>query len=323
MDRDTARTIAAAQRPDGAIPWESGRHVDTWNHTEAAMGLAVAGFHDEAEAAYTWLARTQNPDGSWYASYEDCPVDTTYDANFIAYTAVGIHHHWLLTRSHTFLTRMWPTVRTAIDFVLTLQRPTGEFPWRTNEDRTTSNEVMLTGCASIHHALLCAAALADDLATPRPDWLTAAKRLRTTITERPETFTAKPHAMDWYYPVLGGVLDPTAAESRLNSSWNDFVVPGLGVKCVQDQPWVTGGETAELALLLASRGECEQASRLITDIARLRNDDGSYWTGYQYANKVLWPAERTTWTAGAVLLALAAIDGEPATCHTFNRKALP
>ncbi|MFJ8967149.1 hypothetical protein ACIRG5_47990 [Lentzea sp. NPDC102401] len=61
---DTAKSIAAVQHSNGAIPWEAGRHVDPWNHTEAAMGMAVAGLLDESRAAYEWLARTQNDDGS-------------------------------------------------------------------------------------------------------------------------------------------------------------------------------------------------------------------------------------------------------------------
>ena len=60
----TARTIAAAQLPGGAIPWPDG-HVDPWDHVECAMALSAAGRIDAAGRAYDWLARTQRPDGSW------------------------------------------------------------------------------------------------------------------------------------------------------------------------------------------------------------------------------------------------------------------
>ena len=39
----------------------------------------------------------------------------------------------------------------------------------------------------------------------------------------------------------------------------------------------------------------------------LRDDDGSYWTGYVYPDTTRWPVERTTWTAGAVVLAADAL----------------
>ena len=33
----------------------------------------------------------------------------------------------------------------------------------------------------------------------------------------------------------------------------------------------------------------------------------AYWTGYQFVEKVLWPKEQPTWTAGAILLAADAL----------------
>lgn len=312
--KSTARTIAAVQHADGAIPWEAGRHVDPWNHTEAAMGMAVAGLLDESRAAYAWLARVQNTDGSWHSSYQDGqPTELARDTNFTAYIAVGVRHHWLLTHDDEFLNAMWPVVRKAIDFVISLQRDDGTIPWRAGDDIT-----LLTGCSSIHHALLNAEELSRLVGDPQPSWSAAALRLADAIRHPEGRFIHKPHAMDWYYPVLAGVLDISALGHR----WNEFVVPGLGVRCVHDQPWVTGGETAELALTLAVHSDATRAQALLRDLERLRHTDGSYWTGYQYANNVLWPDERTTWTAGAVLLAQAAVLEEPATRATFTRRGL-
>lgn len=298
----TGPFIASVQLPSGAIPWEPGREVDPWNHIEAAMGLDAAGLHDEAAAAYDWLARKQNPDGSWCGTYQDDqPTDVSCDSNFTAYIAVGVRHHRL---NGNDVDRLIPVVERAIDFVLTRQRPTGEIGWRSLHD-----EALLTGNCSIHHALRSAAALG----IPRKDELT---RLGNAI-RADNAFTPKPHAMDWYYPVLAGVLTDHESSQRLSARWDDFVVPGLGVRCVHDQPWVTGGETAELALALAVRGQTEAARQLLATLDRLHHPDGSYWTGYQYANDVLWPTERTTWTAGATLLATAAAAGDPATLTTF------
>src|SRR5260221_314787 len=43
----TARAIAAAQLPSGAIPWPDG-HVDPWDHVECAMALSACGLRREA-----------------------------------------------------------------------------------------------------------------------------------------------------------------------------------------------------------------------------------------------------------------------------------
>ena len=42
--------------------------------------------------------------------------------------------------------------------------------------------------------------------------------------------------MDWYYPVLGGAVRGAEAEALLAERWDDFVVPGLGVRCVSTSP---------------------------------------------------------------------------------------
>ena len=57
----TARSIAAAQRPDGAIPWPDG-HVDPWDHVECAMALSACGLAVPARLAYKWLRDTQLSD---------------------------------------------------------------------------------------------------------------------------------------------------------------------------------------------------------------------------------------------------------------------
>jgi hypothetical protein len=114
--------------------------------------------------------------------------------------------------------------------------------------------------------------------------------------------------MDWYYPVLGGALRGADAEVRLASRWDEFVVPGLGARCVADRPWVTGAETAELALTLAAIDRADDAVRLLRQTRHLRVADGSYWTGYVFDDDAIWPEERSSWTAAAVVLAADAIS---------------
>jgi hypothetical protein len=55
----------------------------------------------------------------------------------------------------------------------------------------------------------------------------------------------------------------------------------------------------------------------------LRDPDGSYWTGYVYPDAARWPEERTTWTAAAVVLASAALSGDPVTTAVFGAAELP
>jgi len=50
----------------------------------------------------------------------------------------------------------------------------------------------------------------------------------------------------------------------------------------------------------------------------LRDDGGAYWTGLQVDHAVRWPAERSTWTAAAVVLAVDALSGSSGGAGIFR-----
>jgi hypothetical protein len=324
----TVAALLAAQRGDGAIPWYRGHHLDPWDHVEAAMALDAAGEHERAGSAYDWLARHQLPDGSWYAAYADGdaarPTDRARESNFCAYVAVGVWHHYLATGDEAFAERLWPVVLAAVEFVLRLQRPGGQIGWKREADGTPVRDALLTGCSSVHQALRCALALAEHRGQPQPDWELAVGLLGHAVRRHPERFLDKSrYSMDWYYPVLGGALRGPEAAARIEDGWDRFVVHGLGVRCVSPNPWVTGGESAELALALWSLGDGDRALRILRWMQHLRAEDGLYWTGYVFEDDAIWPREKTTWTAGSLLLAIAAIGGDPATAAVFDGTELP
>ncbi|HSV92118.1 MAG TPA: phenyltransferase domain-containing protein [Desulfobacterales bacterium] len=305
-----AGLILRSQRPSGEIPWAPGQKTDPWDHVEAAMGLAVAGHQAAAERAYDWMARSQLPDGSWYSAYLDGePLDRTRDANFSAYVAVGVYHHFLVTGDRPFLERMWPTVAAAIDFALSLQAPQGEIHWAVSPEGRVDPMALLTGSSSVYMSLRCALAQAAVLRRPHPEWEQALGRLGRAIRLKPHLFnmTKARYSMDWFYPVLAGAITGAEAERRIERGWRRFVAEGLGVRCVSDRPWVAVAETTELVLALAGMGRLEQARVVFGWIADRRYEDGAYWAGFTFPDMTVWPEDRLTWTQAGVLLAADAI----------------
>ncbi|MDF8265512.1 prenyltransferase/squalene oxidase repeat-containing protein [Luteipulveratus flavus] len=306
----TGRFILAQQEEDGAIPWWRGGKLDPWDHVEAAMALAVLGHDEAALAAYAWSARTQAVDGSW--PMEQCRgvvTEAASDTNQCAYIATGVWHHHLVTGSTEAVHRFWPTVERAIDFVVRQQRPGGEVAWAVDVARRPDDFALRTGSSSVLHSMVCALEIADVVGVRRPDWEDAAERLRTALVRRPEAFADRSrYSMDWYYPVLGGALRGEAARAELAARWDDFVWPGHGVRCVDDNPWVTAAESSELVMALDAVGESASAATLLAEIQHMRDDStGGYWTGYVVADDATWPEEQTSWTAAAVVLAVDAV----------------
>lgn len=311
LDR-TGEFILRQQDGSGAIPWFAGGQLDPWDHVEAAMGLAALGHVDEAAAAYRWSARAQSPDGSWPMVLRDGVVEeSASDTNQCAYLAAGLWHHHLVTGSSALLRELWPTLDRAIGFVLRQQRPAGEIAWAVSADRRPEAYALRTGSASILHSLECALAVAAHLGRSRPRWEHSAARLREALVERPQCFADRGrYSMDWYYPVLGGALRGEAGSVALQSNWGDFVWPGEGVRCVVDRPWVTAAESSELVLALDAVGRGAEATGILRDIQRMRDETtGGYWTGYVVDDDAFWPVEQTTWTAAAVILAVDAVTG--------------
>jgi hypothetical protein len=146
----------------------------------------------------------------------------------------------------------------------------------------------------------------------RPDWRAAARRLRHALIERPDLFdlqgdNRRGYAMNWYYPVLAGVLTGETGRDRIDAQWMDFIVDGRGCLCSLDQPWVTVAETCELVAALAGLGEFARADALLSWVLPMQDSDGGFWTGVNFREDVIYPPDhKTTWTAAGVIIAALA-----------------
>ena len=212
--------------------------------------------------------------------------------------------------------RAFPMVQKAIDFVLRYQSAEGEIDWAVDPGGDPLGDALVTGCCSIYKSLECAILIAEQLDQPTATWRSARGQLGDALAHRPERFdrtweSKSRYAMDWFYPILAGLVVGQSARDRLNQRWTEFVEPGIGCRCENHQPWATVAESCELTLALLAAGERERAAELFSWLTQWRDADGAWWTGYQFAEQVLWPLEKPTWTAGAVLLAADAL-----TAHT-------
>jgi hypothetical protein len=327
----TGEHLASLQTPSGMIPWWPGGHCDPWNHVECAMALDVVGLHREAERAYEWLADIQHPNGSWHNYYlpdgdRDMRVEEAkIDTNVVAYIATGVWHHWRCTGDDEFVRRMWPMLERAVDFILALRRDDGLVLWAVEEDgHQPWDYALITGTASIQHALRCGAAVGLAIGEYRPTWGAAADWMCTMVEHAPLAFQPKTRwAMDWYYPVLTGAIEGDAAKARLAEGWETFAMEGLGTRCVYDEDWITASETAETSLSYAAIGDFATATDLLAWTRSHRRDDGSYLTGLVYPDQITFPdGETSSYTGAAVILAADAISGASPASDMFVRPEL-
>jgi hypothetical protein len=319
-----AQRVETLQRKDGSIDWVESGVWDPWNHGESTMGLAIAGRHSATEAALDALADRQESDGGWTGELgAGIPMDetgekiappkipvTARDTNFTGYVALTLLRSALALDTPRLLARHESMVTRALNWVIDHQCETGDIVWQSPGSGETLEDVdsLRAGNASLFKSLEAGLRIADALGKSKPEWAEARGKIANALENHPERFDRQGidrtiYAMDWYYPVLTGVLTGKAAQDRIDQGWNDYVVADLGCRCVASEPWVTTAETAELAMACLSIGRFGQAAELLSRISALDHDGDGYWMGWQYELGVIWPKEKPSWTAAAMILA--------------------
>lgn len=325
--RGCADHIEALQDASGAISWIEAGIWDAWNHGESAMALAIAGRETPSFKALDCLMDRQESDGGFTGDLgASVPLDesnrhlipgepeTARDTNFTGYAAVTALRSLLALGALERLPRYWPMIQAAADFILDHQSRHGDIVWRASGDESLDDiDSLRAGNASLYKSLECVILAGRCVGADVTLYERARCAIGATLRENDARFDRfgtdrRRYAMDWYYPVLAGVLPLESARARLYARWREFVVAGLGCRCVTDEPWVTAAETAELALACISVAQKAQARTLLTDLAPLVADAGGYWMGWQFNENVIWPYERPSWTAGALVLAADALD---------------
>ena len=321
--RGALARVLEVQRPDGAIPWFEDGPWDPWNHVESAMALSVMGEHGAAAAAYDYLRRSQRSDGAWMGEYgSELPfADRLHmarekapeflDSNFIAYVAVGAWHRFQITGDGALARRDFEMVAAALDFVLGLQTEHGDVSWAQEAVGTSVDDALVAGNCSIAKSLECGAALGGTIGADVSRFIDGRLRLAAALRSRPDRFDRSGKnarfAMDWYYPALSGVFTPAECAARLQDGAARFVAPDVGCRCVEDEPWVTAAETAELSLAWCAAGDLGQAERFFNLARAVADDSGALWMGWQMEERIFWPRERPSWTQAAAILAADAV----------------
>jgi hypothetical protein len=307
--KDSLDYILRVQSLDGSISWEQNKKLDPWDHIEAAMGLIVGGKEHEARSAFIWLKENQEEDGSWFAEYKNgMPASLRKESNFTAYIATGLWHNYLITKNKSLLKEMFSTLDSAMKFVISLQTSFGDINWA-KEKNEILDDSLITGCSSIYKSLDCAISIYKILGYESKDLVESKGLLKACLLQNAERFdrgwkSKDRYSMDWYYPVMCGVIKGNEAKERIQRRWHEFIIQGMGCKCVVEEPWVTIAESSELVVALVAIGEKDKAKELFDWLHQWKDpQDNLYWTGYVYSDQKYWPVEKPTWTAGAVLLA--------------------
>ena len=241
--QDSINFILDTQADDGSICWEQNKKLDPWDHIESAMALTVAGQTEAAKKAFEWMQSNQESVGGWFSEYKSgLPSKKRMETNFAAYLCVGIWHFYLATKDKSFVEEYYPVLDRAMEFVISMQTDSGDVLWALDEKGSKLDDSLITGCSSIYKSLECFKAIKKLLNKDLGNLEDQMRSLRGAITNKPQRFdrgwkSKERYSMDWYYPILCGVITGKAGLERFQHKEKEFIVEGLGCKCVVEEPW--------------------------------------------------------------------------------------
>ena len=286
---------------------------DPWDHIEAIMGLNFLNDKESSDLAFKWLKNNQNKDGSWYAKYSNNdPIELNKPTHFGPYISVAALHYYKIFSDKDKLLELWETIDSAINFSLNLQDSNGTIPWSVDKNNQIENDFLLTGASSILKSLECAIAISKILDLDSNKKWTKAYKLLAYAIKNPKglfdkTIDRSRFSMDWYYPIISGVLSDSEKDKYIKKIYKDFYIEGIGVKCVVEEPWVTVAETSEFIVSLVISNEIEEAKKLLIEVMNISDLNDIPYMGWQYEENIFWPEEKPSWTAAALILAADSI----------------
>ena len=99
-----------------------------------------------------------------------------------------------------------------MDFVISSQTSKGDIYWAKEEGIEILDDSLITGSSSIYKSLECAIAIYNILGKPIENLIESRLSLKNSINNNPERYdrsweSKSRYSMDWYYPILAGVLN--------------------------------------------------------------------------------------------------------------------
>jgi Predicted bile acid beta-glucosidase len=215
----------------------------------------------------------------------------------------------LINNDINFLKNFWEPVKKGILFSLSLQHKNGAIAWNIDEFAKIDDDYLLTGCSSIAKSLECTIAITQVLGHQNfeSECKAAHSKLIKALENPSEIFDLKKDrsrfSMDWYYPIIGGINSKQRIADLIGRIQDSFWIQGLGIKCVEEEPWVTVAETSECSIAYKKIGEDKIASELLLNAIAIVDREGIPYMGWQFHENIYWPEETPSWTSAACILA--------------------
>ena len=297
--------IEKNQSSSGMIYWDEKKNFDAWDHFECLTALAILGRKDSFLKGLNWFLDNLSKDNQIFSSYKGKKITQNYyELHHAIYFSVPLLQGFYIFEEIELLKKNFETLKNIVEKTINSRDNYGFFYWAEKDGKFQDNS-LISATSSIYLSFKASIEiykllkkdtelLEDIIKSIEQQFIGDMSRFNRDGVDRSR------FSMDAYYPYLAGInLD----NSTLLDSLSDFYVPGMGIKCVKEEPWVTFAESSEAIISLIRVGEIEFAKKIMSEIENFKNKEGIFPTGYQFSEKIFWPDERSTWTNAAYIIA--------------------
>ena len=297
--------IEKNQSSSGMIYWDEKKNFDAWDHFECLTALAILGRKDSFLKGLNWFLDNLSKDNQIFSSYKGKKITQNYyELHHAIYFSVPLLQGFYIFEEIELLKKNFDPLKKIVEKTINSRDNYGFFYWAEKDGEFQDNS-LISATSSIYLSLKASIEIYKFLKKDTKLLEDIIKSIEQQFTGDMSRFNRdgvdrSRFSMDAYYPYLAGInLD----NQTLLDSLSDFYVPGMGIKCVKEEPWVTFAESSEAIISLIRVGEIEFAKKIMSEIENFKNEEGIFPTGYQFSEKIFWPDERSTWTNAAYIIA--------------------
>jgi len=308
MNKDIKKELLSAknwilknQKDNGEILWDDKGKWDFWDHCECLIALSIYEEWDAFRRGLDFCLSKVDQEGLVKSQYVDGKISQDYfEAHHAPYIFLPLLQKYLIDNDINYLLKYRSEIHQIYKGTLKFKDADGYYHWALDQNGLLDDTLVTSSCSLelSRRAYNKICKLIQDEDCIDHDKIISENKLNSNKFDRGGIDRSR-FSMDSYYPILCGSGTKKDAIKTLNK----FYVNGLGIKCVEEEPWVTFAESSECIMALYKIGLKKEARKIFDEVMKHKNSKGYFSTGYQYELGVYWPKEDSTWTNAAVIMA--------------------
>ena len=308
MSKDIKQELISAknwilknQNYNGEILWDDKGKWDFWDHCECLIALSIYEEWDAFKKGLDFCLGKINQEGLVKSQYVNGTITQNYfEVHHAPYISLPLLQKYYIDGDLDYLFSYRSEMHQIFKGTEKFKDAEGYYHWALDESGLVDDTLVTSSCSLelSRRAYNKICKLINDEKYIINEEIISPKKLRSKKFDRDGISRAR-FSMDSYYPILCNC----GTKEDANKLLNKFYVNGLGIKCVEEEPWVTFAESSECIMALHKIGLLEEAKKIFNEVLKHKNTKGYFPTGYQYDLRVYWPEENSTWTNAAIIMA--------------------